>query len=214
LNLMSLTNRSISELPKVSKTLLQNIMVTKELALSTAATTVLALAQQPANVWDDTKLDFLNHARELFATLEKFLTAKQKDVRLIGMLAMDHPEQTFFITPKAITSIAESLRKVADAGRLSGIFPSPLIHRLVEMCEGQPAFDGAMESLHSLLELQPGHSTTVSEGAKEDGIVGSSSLTVALGTKEVQEMHHISTTSSEVELLEDVAVVTEVRPLP
>ena len=108
--------------------------------------------------------------------------------------------------------MSESLLKLAALGYMGDAFPWAFVHHLLDICEGQDAFEQAMQSLRSLRMLEMGPPKRFTVGPLLDvADVNSLAVSPLLQTTELLAESPVADASSEDKASEVEAIVPEVR---
>lgn len=131
-----------------------NDSVLQEVVLASAATICIALTQQTQEVLESDSNPLSTHVPNFLSALRWFAMNAHRRIRDVGLLYLQlgSGQDSFIVTPAAVTSIAESLLQIHQGVSLPAADRTlALAEVLLELCTGERAFEKAIQPLRSLL---------------------------------------------------------------
>lgn len=117
-----------------------------ELVLGSAAIALLAL---PHSTSEQGK------GHELLQVLGAFVDDDKRSIRSMGKIAEYHKDEKYIMVQRAMDSISKSLWEFSENNHLPSDSVAKLSKKLLDLCEGQPAFSSAAATLRGIRTSRP-----------------------------------------------------------
>lgn len=111
-----------------------------------SATALIAFSQQTSLADAAPKLT------ALLSAVDGYVTEHIRDLRSMANICAENPDESLLVTPRAIVSVAQSLMRMREAGRIPETALEQcktLVGHLEPLCAECPGFEGAVQPLRA-----------------------------------------------------------------
>lgn len=122
-----------------------------DITFGLSATALIAFSQQTSLADPASKLN------DLLSAVDGYVTEHMRDLCSMADICARNPDEPLLVTPRAIVSVAQSLVRMCEAGRIPDAALErcqTLVGRLEALCVECPAFEGAVQPLRDFQALR------------------------------------------------------------